>query len=109
VAAARAMTVDDYQALLARRDDMTRALEALAGDVDALITLSAMGPAPVGLAATGDTRCNAAASALRVPALSLPVFEVGGLPLGLQLLGFAHRERALSGIAQFLLDVAAVR
>jgi Asp-tRNA(Asn)/Glu-tRNA(Gln) amidotransferase A subunit family amidase len=107
VAAARAMTVDDYQVLLARRDDMTRALETLASDVDGLITLSALGPAPLGLTATGDPRCNVAASALRVPALSLPLFEIGGLPLGLQLLGFAHREHALSGIAQFLLDVAA--
>jgi len=33
------------------------------------------------------------------------VFEVDGLPLGLQLIGFAHRERELSGIAQWLMDV----
>jgi Asp-tRNA(Asn)/Glu-tRNA(Gln) amidotransferase A subunit family amidase len=109
VAAARAMTADDYLALLARRDDMTRAFDTLAGDVDGVITLSAPGAAPLGLAATGDTRFNAAASALRVPALSLPVFEADGLPLGLQLMGFAQRERALSGVAQWLLDVAAAR
>jgi Asp-tRNA(Asn)/Glu-tRNA(Gln) amidotransferase A subunit family amidase len=107
-AKARAMTSDEYQMLLARREDMTRAFETLSGDVDALVTLAATGPAPAGLASTGDPRFNVAASALRVPALSLPMFMVGGLPVGLQLLGFAHRERALSGIAQFLIDVAAM-
>ena len=31
---------------------------------------------------------------LGVPAISLPVLQDGGLPLGLQLLGFADRRRA---------------
>ena len=35
----------------------------------------------------------------RNPALSLPLLKCDGLPLGLQLLGFPNRERALSGIA----------
>ena len=64
------------------------------------------GPAPLGLQSTGDPKFNSPASALRAPALSLPVFAVDGMPVGLQVIGFAHRERALSGIAQFLLDVA---
>ena len=109
VAQARKMTVDEYQTLLALREDMSRALETLAADVDGFITLAATGPAPVGLQSTGDPGFNAPASALRVPALSLPLFEVGGLPVGLQLLGFPHRERALSGVAAFLLELQSGR
>jgi Asp-tRNA(Asn)/Glu-tRNA(Gln) amidotransferase A subunit family amidase len=106
-AQAARMSIDEYQALLVRRDAMQQALLALAGDVDAFITLSSSGPAPLGIESTGDPKFNSAVSALRVPALSLPVLQVDGLPLGLQLVGFPHRERHLSGVAQFLLDHAA--
>jgi Asp-tRNA(Asn)/Glu-tRNA(Gln) amidotransferase A subunit family amidase len=36
---------------------------------------------------------------LGVPAISLPVLEDGGLPLGLQLLGFADGDAALFSTA----------
>jgi Asp-tRNA(Asn)/Glu-tRNA(Gln) amidotransferase A subunit family amidase len=107
VLTAQTMSIDAYQALLGRRDAMRRALETLTGDVDALITLSSVGPAPVGLESTGDSAFNSAISALRVPALSLPLLEVDGMPVGLQLVGFPHCERSLSGIAGFLLELAA--
>jgi Asp-tRNA(Asn)/Glu-tRNA(Gln) amidotransferase A subunit family amidase len=106
-AAAARMSIDEYHTLLLRRDAMHDALQALAGEVDAFVTLSSSGPAPVGLETTGDPKFNSAVSALRVPAFSLPLLEVDGLPVGLQLVGFSHRERQLSGIAQFLLDQVA--
>ena len=46
---------------------------------------AAMGPAPLGLASTGDPRMNAPWTALGTPAISLPLPVRNGLPLGLQL------------------------
>jgi Asp-tRNA(Asn)/Glu-tRNA(Gln) amidotransferase A subunit family amidase len=103
---AKSMTMDDYRAALTRREAMRVAFEALHGEVDALVTLSAPGPAPVGLGSTGDPTFNVAATALRVPALSLPLMQVEGMPVGLQLIGFAGGERALSAYAQWLMDFA---
>ena len=93
------MTVDSYIALLKKRDHARDVLMGLAGDVDACITLGSAGPAPIGIESTGNAVFNMPASMLRNPALSLPLLKCDGLPLGLQLLGFPNRERALSGIA----------
>jgi Asp-tRNA(Asn)/Glu-tRNA(Gln) amidotransferase A subunit family amidase len=46
---------------------------------------AATGPAPLGLASTGDARMNAPWTALGTPAISIPMPVVSGLPLGLQL------------------------
>jgi Asp-tRNA(Asn)/Glu-tRNA(Gln) amidotransferase A subunit family amidase len=44
-------------------------------------------------------------SMLGVPAISLPVLHDGGLPLGLQLLGFADADAALFSAAGGVLAV----
>jgi Asp-tRNA(Asn)/Glu-tRNA(Gln) amidotransferase A subunit family amidase len=93
--------------LLRRRDFMREMLLALAGDIDACITLAAPGVAPLGIASTGNAIFNLPGSALRTPAFSLPMLEVDGLPLGVQLIGFPQRDRDLSAIASFVLDHAA--
>jgi Asp-tRNA(Asn)/Glu-tRNA(Gln) amidotransferase A subunit family amidase len=48
---------------------------------------------------------NVPASLLGIPALTLPVFSVGELPLGLQVMGFADRDADLFGIAAWLRDL----
>jgi len=96
------MTVDDYVALLKKRDYARDVLMGLAGDVDACITLGSAGPAPLGIGSTGNAVFNMPASMLRNPALSLPLLKVDGLPLGLQLLGYPNCERALSGVAAWV-------
>lgn len=50
-----------------------------------ILVPSASGPAPLGLASTGDPRMNAPWTALGTPAISIPMPVAGGLPLGLQL------------------------
>jgi Asp-tRNA(Asn)/Glu-tRNA(Gln) amidotransferase A subunit family amidase len=64
--------------------------------------VAARGPAPLGLASTGNAIFNVPASALRAPALSLPLMTVDGLPMGVQLIGYPHRDRDLSAIAAYL-------
>ena len=50
-----------------------------------ILTPAAVGPAPLGLAFTGDTRMNSPWTALGTPAISIPMPIASGLPLGLQL------------------------
>jgi Asp-tRNA(Asn)/Glu-tRNA(Gln) amidotransferase A subunit family amidase len=99
LAEAEAMTQEDYQELLreraARRDIYAR----LASEAEACITLAASGPAPPGLASTGDPTFAVPASLLGVPAVSLPLLRAGGLPLGLQVIGFNGRDADLLAVA----------
>jgi Asp-tRNA(Asn)/Glu-tRNA(Gln) amidotransferase A subunit family amidase len=46
---------------------------------------AAPGPAPRGLASTGDPVMNSPWTAIGSPAISIPLPVAGGLPLGLQL------------------------
>ncbi len=103
--AAERMTLDAYRRDIAVRDQRRAAYQKLVIEFDACITLAAPGAAPVGLGSTGDPVFNAPASLLGIPALSLPVLRDGGLPLGLQLMGFAHRDAALFGTAAWVLQV----
>ncbi len=50
-----------------------------------ILVPAATGPAPLGLASTGDARMNAPWTALGTPAISIPLPVPSGLPLGLQL------------------------
>jgi Asp-tRNA(Asn)/Glu-tRNA(Gln) amidotransferase A subunit family amidase len=50
-----------------------------------ILTPAAMGPAPTGLASTGDPKMNASWTALGTPAVSIPMPVGTALPLGLQL------------------------
>ena len=50
-----------------------------------ILVPAATGPAPSGLASTGDPRMNAPWTALGTPAISIPMPVSSGLPLGLQL------------------------
>jgi Asp-tRNA(Asn)/Glu-tRNA(Gln) amidotransferase A subunit family amidase len=50
-----------------------------------VITPAALGPAPKGLASTGDPACNAPWTAIGAAAISIPCGTVGKMPLGLQL------------------------
>ena len=103
LALANRLTEAQYTARLRRREAM-RALHArLLGSVDALVTLSAPGPAPVGLGSTGNPIFALPASVLGAPAVTLPMLSVGGMPVGLQLVGFAGRDAALLSLARFVL------
>jgi Asp-tRNA(Asn)/Glu-tRNA(Gln) amidotransferase A subunit family amidase len=96
---AEAMTLEEYQTLLVRRDEVRAIYARLAGACDAAITLSAPGPAPLGLGSTGEPAFVVPGSLLGVPALSLPLLETEALPLGLQLLGYLDRDADLFSVA----------
>ena len=105
LAEAEGMTQEQYRGLLADRDRARASWAALGEYFEISITLGATGPAPVGLGSTGDPVFNVPASLLGIPALTMPVMEVDGLPLGLQAMGFVNQDAALFGAAAGLLTV----
>jgi Asp-tRNA(Asn)/Glu-tRNA(Gln) amidotransferase A subunit family amidase len=65
-----------------------------------ILTPAAAGPAPSGLASTGDPRMNAPWTALGTPAATVPM-PVNGLPLGLQITAdYGHDARVLEAAAR---------
>ena len=67
-----------------------RARDALAeifADVDVLLTFSAPGAAPKGLASTGDPRFNRLWTLMGVPCVNIPAYVTAdGLPVGVQVI-----------------------
>jgi Asp-tRNA(Asn)/Glu-tRNA(Gln) amidotransferase A subunit family amidase len=98
-ARAEAMTLDDYRRDIAERERRRAVYQALTAEFDACLTLTAPGAAPVGLGWTGDAAFVVPGSMLGVPVITLPVLQDEGLPLGLQLLGFADADAALFSTA----------
>jgi Asp-tRNA(Asn)/Glu-tRNA(Gln) amidotransferase A subunit family amidase len=67
-----------------------------------ILTPAATGPAPLGLASTGDSRRNSPWTALGTPAISIPMPVSGGLPLGLQLAAERGQEERVLNTAKRL-------
>ncbi|MCW5605563.1 MAG: amidase, partial [Burkholderiales bacterium] len=103
MAQAQAMSPADYTACLAARAAMCRKVKTLMRGVDAIVTLSASGPAPVGLEHTGSRSFLVHATFLGLPAFSLPLMRVDNLPLGLQLIGAAGKDGTLCAHAHWMM------
>jgi Asp-tRNA(Asn)/Glu-tRNA(Gln) amidotransferase A subunit family amidase len=100
---ARGMTLADYRGWLKERTSVRALYAELADTCDACVTLSAPGPAPQGLQATGNPQFAVPSSLLGVPALSLPIFMLDGMPLGLQVLGYANGDANAFAISAWLM------
>jgi Asp-tRNA(Asn)/Glu-tRNA(Gln) amidotransferase A subunit family amidase len=106
LAESEALTLDDYRAGLAARADIRAIYAELGASYDGCITLSAPGGAPKGLKSTGSAAFAVPSSLLGVPALTLPVFNINGMPLGLQVLGFFNEDAKAFALAGWLRDRA---
>jgi len=105
LALAEAMTLTEYGAAITVRQRNREIHARLAARYDAAITLAAPGAAPVGLGSTGNPVFNVPASMLGIPAVSLPLLSIGGLPLGLQIAGFVGEDAALFAAASAIRDL----
>jgi Asp-tRNA(Asn)/Glu-tRNA(Gln) amidotransferase A subunit family amidase len=97
------LTLAEHRADLVERARVRAVHAALAASCDACITLAAPGGAPEGLSSTGNPEFAVPSSLLGVPALSLPLFEVDGMPLGLQVIGYRDRDADAFAAASWLM------
>ena len=103
---ANQITPADYEAMLEKRRAIrAQGMElARAVGADAFVTLAASGPAPEGLAHSGSRSFIVPGSWLGFPAFALPMMEVHGLPLGLQLLGLDRQDGRLCAQANWVMS-----
>ena len=99
---ARKMSPDDYEKLLENRRRVRHLVHETAGGTDGYITLAASGPAILGHDYTGSRTFLIYGSWLGMPAFSLPLLQVNGLPLGVQLLGAPGTDGALCAVANWM-------
>ena len=99
---ARKMSPDDYEKLLENRRRVRHLVHETAGGADGYITLAASGPAILGHDYTGSRTFLIYGSWLGLPAFSLPLLQVNGLPLGVQLLGAPGNDGALCAVANWM-------
>lgn len=100
---ARQMTPAAYEDLLTNRKRMQELVRQRSASYDGIITLAASGPAKIGLRDTGSRTFPTYASWLGLPALALPLIEVNGLPVGIQLLGPGGADAALCAVAHWMI------
>ena len=103
------MTLTDHRADLKERARVRAVHAELAANCDCCITLASPSHAPEGLGSTGNPEFNVPASLLGVPALSLPVFELNDMPLGLQVIGYFDRDADLFRTAAWLMSSVPAR
>lgn len=101
--AARKMTPAQYERLLANRRRVRELVRTALLSADGCITLAASGPAILGHEYTGSRTFLIPGSWLGLPAFSLPLLQVNGLPLGVQLLGAPDGDGALCTVANWFM------
>jgi Asp-tRNA(Asn)/Glu-tRNA(Gln) amidotransferase A subunit family amidase len=104
----RTVTAVDYNNAVDRIEAMNVAFEEVFDRYDAILTAAAPGPAPRGLATTGDPGFCTPWTFAGMPAVTLPLLVAGnGLPMGVQLVGRRGDDARLLRTARWL--VAHVR
>ena len=85
-----------------------RSLMKIFDDVDVLLTSSAPGAAPKGLASTGDARFNRLWTLMGVPSVNVPAHvAAGGLPVGVQVIARFGDDAGALKAARFVEDALA--
>jgi Asp-tRNA(Asn)/Glu-tRNA(Gln) amidotransferase A subunit family amidase len=97
IRAGQAITASDYaRAKVGAGALAPRLATAAAGaGIDAWLTPAATGPAPAGLASTGDPVMSVPWSLAGLPAVALPAGLVAGLPVGVQIVAAAGADESL--------------
>lgn len=117
LAAAEAMTPEDYRVLLMERAAAQQRHAALAPLADAILLPSCPGPAPrwggdvpgqpLAPRPTGSSVFNMPSSMLFAPCVTMPLMSVGGLPMGAQLMGQQHQDARMTAHARWMLAAIA--
>jgi Asp-tRNA(Asn)/Glu-tRNA(Gln) amidotransferase A subunit family amidase len=106
--AGRAIPYAEYAKALVYAADCRRRLTVLASDIDAILTPSATGEAPLGLGSTGNTAMNRLWTLLHGPCVTVPAGECpAGMPLGIQLVGLPGADARTLGVAMWAHSILA--
>lgn len=93
-----------YRAALSHAAACREQFAAVFEKWDVLLTPSAPGEAPLGLASTGDPIFNRVWTLLHAPCINLPLANgASGLPIGVQLVGPPRAEASLLAVASWIL------
>jgi Asp-tRNA(Asn)/Glu-tRNA(Gln) amidotransferase A subunit family amidase len=103
IAEGRTFSAADYAAARADQESLYEILRPAIADYDAILTPAAAGPALVGLSGTGSPMFNALWTYLGMPCISLPLIEVEGLPVGVQLVGARGNDAGLLRVADWMM------
>jgi Asp-tRNA(Asn)/Glu-tRNA(Gln) amidotransferase A subunit family amidase len=97
------ITPADYDAARRVANRGRKALAKIFDDLDVLLTLSAPGAAPKGLASTGDPRFNRLWTLMGVPCVNIPAYVAeGGLPVGVQAIARFGNDAGALKAARFI-------
>jgi Asp-tRNA(Asn)/Glu-tRNA(Gln) amidotransferase A subunit family amidase len=103
LAPGRALPLAAYIEAIETAEGFRRYLDDIFAEVDVLLTPSAPGEAPKGLATTGAPNFNSIWTLAWTPCLTLPAGNGrSGLPLGIQLIGPRFRDEALLDAAAWV-------
>jgi Asp-tRNA(Asn)/Glu-tRNA(Gln) amidotransferase A subunit family amidase len=106
----RGITPAAYDEARAIANRARAALEELFKEVDVLLTFSAPGAAPKGLASTGDARFNRLWTLMGVPCVNVPAtIAEGGLPVGVQVIARFGDDAGALAAARFVEEALARR
>jgi len=99
----RGIAPADYDEARRTANRGRKALAKVFDDVDALLTFSAPGAAPKGLASTGDTHFNKLWTLMGVPCVNIPAHVAdGGLPVGVQVIARFGDDAGALKVARFV-------
>jgi Asp-tRNA(Asn)/Glu-tRNA(Gln) amidotransferase A subunit family amidase len=107
IAEGRTFKAADIAAARAEAEPLYDLLRSILDNYDAILTPAAPGVALKGLGATGSPMFNALWTYLGMPCISLPLLEVDGLPLGVQLVGKRGGDGDLLRTSNWVMKAAA--
>jgi Asp-tRNA(Asn)/Glu-tRNA(Gln) amidotransferase A subunit family amidase len=93
---------EEFLAAYQRQEEIRRHIDSMRDQADGFISLTAAAPAPVGLDHTGDRSFQIFWTLTGAPSFTLPRLSAGGLPVGLQIMGFRDSDAALAGTAHWI-------
>ena len=94
------LTQAQYRRALDKRAAIRAAYAKLSTVADGIITLPAVGAAPLGLNSTGNPAFAVPGSLLGVPCLTMPLLSDENLPVGLQVMGYEQQDADVFAIAR---------
>ena len=104
IEAGRRVNGVDYFAALDAREQLYANTSEIFTDYGTILTPAALGPAPRDLGTTGSPVFCAFWTYLGVPAVTLPLLEADGMPLGVQLIGPRRDDGRLLRSARWLVQ-----